>query len=42
MKAVRNSLSNLLKYPSAIVGLLVILGLVFIAVYAIITNKKER
>jgi peptide/nickel transport system permease protein len=37
MKALRNSLSTLLKYPSAVVGLLVILGLVFIAVYAVVT-----
>lgn len=37
MKALRNSLSTLLKYPSAVVGLLVILGLVFIAIYAVVT-----
>jgi peptide/nickel transport system permease protein len=37
MKALRSSLNILLKYPSAVVGLLVILGLVFIAVYAVVT-----
>ena len=37
MKALKNSLRNLWKYPSAVVGTLVILGLVFIAVYAVVT-----
>jgi peptide/nickel transport system permease protein len=42
MKALRNSLSTLLKYPSAVVGLLVILGLVFIAVYAVVTIPYDE
>jgi peptide/nickel transport system permease protein len=37
MKALKNSLRTLWKYPSAVMGILVILGLVFIAVYAVVT-----
>jgi peptide/nickel transport system permease protein len=37
MKALRNAHQNLWKYPSAVVGMLVILALIFIAVYAIVT-----
>src|SRR5262245_176128 len=37
MKALRNSLRKLWKYPSAVMGILVILALVFVAIYAMVT-----
>src|SRR5512135_1061710 len=36
MKAIKNSFRNLLYYPSAIVGMLVVFLLVFTAVYAMV------
>ena len=36
MNSLKNSLRNLFYYPSAILGMLVVLGLVFLAVYAMI------
>ncbi|MGE5462253.1 MAG: ABC transporter permease [Syntrophothermus sp.] len=37
MKAIRNSFQLIWKYPSAIMGILVILALVFTAIYAMVT-----
>jgi peptide/nickel transport system permease protein len=42
MNAFKNSLRELLRYPSAIVGLLVILVLVFTAAYALVTIPYDE
>ncbi|MCX6068101.1 MAG: ABC transporter permease, partial [Chloroflexi bacterium] len=37
MKTIRKNLRAILRYPSALVGMLVILGLIILSIYTVIT-----
>jgi peptide/nickel transport system permease protein len=42
MRSIKNSFKQLLRYPSAVLGLLIILGLVLLAIYAMVSIPYSR